>query len=455
MTRAARAIQLALRRWLAQSDLVLPSTANRPSIAIAYSGGADSSALLFGLLGILDASHLLAIHVHHGLQAAADDFAAHCQAQCDRVGVKLLLRHEQVNLTKGVSLEAQARMVRYRALQQAAQQAGIRHVALAHQRQDQIETVLLALLRGSGPRGLSAMPAHWERESVRFSRPLLSLPATLLRDFAQEHGWIEDPSNKDMRFLRNRVRQELIPLMASLAPGYQKSLLRTAQLCAQSARLEALTLDQQLASNPTVLPLQSLWQSAQPSALLRLWLSRQQVVLRFSQIEECLKQLSRLRPGQSIALGGSRWRLQLISGNLQLTQLRLDAASPSPACRLDAQTSFVWQGESSVTVSAWGGMWNFQETLGQGVAKDWLLGQSLHTRSRQGGERLQCAAGRPSRSLKNLYQEASIPTHQRRTLPLLWVNQSLLAAAGLGQNLRLPQATALQTGIVVTWQASN
>ncbi|HDQ9214135.1 TPA: tRNA lysidine(34) synthetase TilS, partial [Pseudomonas aeruginosa] len=186
---------------------------------VAFSGGLDSTVLLH-LLAQLARSEALpalsALHVHHGLQAAADGWPAHCQAVCRSLGIPL--RVERVQVAVGGSIEQAARDARYRAFQANLGEGQV--LLTAQHLDDQAETLLFRLLRGAGLRGLAAMPASRPLGGGRLCRPLLGVSRAELEAYAQTHrlDWVEDPSNQDPRFSRNYLRREIMPRLASHWP---------------------------------------------------------------------------------------------------------------------------------------------------------------------------------------------------------------------------------------------
>ncbi len=217
-------------------------------LVIAFSGGADSTALLAACADKWP-GQIHALHVHHGLQAAADSFERHCRAVCAALGVPLTVRKVDARAAPGQSPEQAARTARYSAFQEhfAAQaQMGsalpaIKDIAIAQHADDQVETLLLALSRGAGLPGLAAMPAHWHIGAVIFHRPLLAVPQAALRDWLLQRGisWIEDPSNADHRFTRNRIRAQLLPALEATFPQFRSTFARSAGHAAQAAALLA------------------------------------------------------------------------------------------------------------------------------------------------------------------------------------------------------------------------
>lgn len=265
----------ALDQWIA--SFATPPPDPQHPWAVAYSGGADSTALLRAVHTRWPQG-VVAFHVHHGLQDAADGFESHTREVCVTLGVPWYGQRVQADHAPGQSPEDAARRARYRALIGLAHRVGVRWVLLAQHAGDQAETLLMALMRGSGLPGLSAMPAGFEREGVWFGRPWLDLPAGSLRAWLQEggHTWVEDPSNTDIRFTRNRMRHRLMPVFDELSPGFEARLARSARHAAQAQRLlEALAIQdlERVGDPPELKALQQLDADRQ-SNLLRLWLRR-------------------------------------------------------------------------------------------------------------------------------------------------------------------------------------
>lgn len=244
-------------------------------VAVAFSGGADSTALLL-------AAHerwpggVVALHVHHGLQAAADGFEAHVQAHCQHWGVPCHVAHIQAQHAAGESPEAAAREGRYRALADLAATVGASVVLLGHHADDQVETFMLALSRGAGLPGLSAMPVNLERHGVRLARPILSVDPLDLRDWLAEQGVavVHDPTNDDTAFTRNRIRQGLLQAWRRDFPAYASTVARSAEHAAQAQSLldELAQIDlQTVGVPPRISGLQALSLARQSNAV-RYWL---------------------------------------------------------------------------------------------------------------------------------------------------------------------------------------
>lgn len=318
-----------LARWCARW---LPN-ASRP-VAVAYSAGADSTALLL-------AAHerwpgrVIALHVHHGLQAAADGFEAVARALCERLGVPFTVLRVQAAHAPGQSPEDAARVHRYAALARAAQAQGAACVLLGQHADDQAETLMLALSRGAGLPGLAAMAPCFERHGVVFGRPLLDLPAAALRNWllAQGQAFVDDPSNTDTRFTRNRIRALLLPAWERCFPGFRPMLARSARHAAQAQTLmdDLARIDlAQTGEPPTIQALQALSRERQAN-LLRHWLRRSAgVAASAAQMDELLDQVA------DNTTRGHRIRIKVAHGFVLRVGDRLGFAAPDdrgPATR--------------------------------------------------------------------------------------------------------------------------
>ncbi|OAI62990.1 tRNA(Ile)-lysidine synthetase, partial [Ralstonia solanacearum] len=213
----------------------------RPTVAVALSGGRDSAALLHATAAWRDAAgapvRLVALHVHHGLQADADAWEAACVRMAAAVDVECHVRRVHVSVDAGRGVEEAAREARYAALDALCAETGATLLLTAHHLDDQAETVLLQLLRGAGLDGLSAMPME-RLGGATLLRPWLDVPRSDIEAYVRTHAlaWVDDPSNDDARYARNALR----PLLAGMAghfPAYRASLARSAAHLAEAAAL--------------------------------------------------------------------------------------------------------------------------------------------------------------------------------------------------------------------------
>jgi tRNA(Ile)-lysidine synthase len=249
----------------------------RLPLGVAYSGGADSTALLLAAAERWP-GQVHAIHIHHGLQGAASDFVRVCESTCAGLGVPLHVVHVDAFHRRGESPEEAARRARYAALSKSASESSLAGILLGQHADDQVETLLLALSRGAGLPGLASMAPEFVRGGTRFYRPLLALPAEGLRAWLLQRSFafVDDPSNCDERYARNRIRARLLPALKKAFPQFRETFARSAQHAAQAQVLldEVAAEDLlRIGSPPPIKALQGLSKVRQAN-LLRHWLLR-------------------------------------------------------------------------------------------------------------------------------------------------------------------------------------
>ena len=269
-------------------------------MAVAFSGGADSTALLLACAEKWP-GQVHAVHIHHGVQAAADDFERHCRAFCAQLQVPLTVRRVDGRHAPGQSPEDAARRARYMAFGAVALEEyvklAIKNIAIAQHADDQVETLLLALSRGAGLPGLSAMPASWVRDGLTYHRPLLRVRASDIRAWLSGRGvaFIEDPTNVDEQFTRNRIRARLLSALEATFPQFRDTFARSAAHAAQAQALllELAVQDLALISAPPVIAsLQRLSRPRQAN-VLRHWLDTAfHVAPSAAQLAELLDQIA-------------------------------------------------------------------------------------------------------------------------------------------------------------------
>jgi len=373
--------------------------------AVALSGGVDSVTLLFILKDLLP---VRAIHVHHGLSPNADAWAGFCRALCRKWKVPLTVRRVRV-AKAGRGLEAAARKARYEVLESTPSEV----VFLAHHLDDQAETVLMNLLRGAGLAGARGMPQEGRLGAKRLLRPLLGVSRREIARYAKAEGltWIEDESNADESHTRNFVRRRLGPLIETRFPRWRESLARAARHFSE-AELDARALMREfLASRGLRAPSEA-------------------------KLVEMLKQLT--STGARTLVEHDGVRLRVYRGKLSLAP----AVAGAPFAPLE------WKGEQRLAVPALGGELRFRAARGKGID---ARHRPLQVRLRSGGERLQPDARRPRRTLKNLYQEAGVPSWERERLPLLFSGEQLVWVPGIGVDAAY-QAAPGASGVLPRWR---
>jgi tRNA(Ile)-lysidine synthase len=285
-------------------------------LAVGFSGGADSTALLAACASAWP-GQVVAFHVHHGLQAAADDFERHCAAVCERLGVPLVVHRVDARNAQGDSPEDAARRARYEAfaaMAGSAEPAGaIKSIVLGHHADDQVETLLLALSRGAGLPGLAAMPAHARRNGLDIYRPLLGVPGSDIRAWLKglDLPWIEDPTNQDERYTRNRIRAVLLPALAQAFPQFRATFTRSIAHAAQAQELlaELAAQDLRVVGDPPRIAALRLLSQARQANVLRHWLMRAHGCSpSAAQLDQLLSQL------QACTTRGHRIHLKVANG---------------------------------------------------------------------------------------------------------------------------------------------
>ena len=264
-------------------------------LAVAFSGGADSTALLIASAQVWP-GQVQAIHVNHGLQPAAGAFADHCRMACDRLSVKLKVIEVDARHGSGESPEDAARKARYPALAQGALAFGAKTVLLGQHADDQVETLLLALSRGAGLPGMAAMPASFVRNGMHFERPLLGISGAAIRNWLTQEGvvYIDDPTNADIAFTRNRIRHRLLPALEETFPRFRETFARSARHAAQAQELLTALAEQDLAAMGGMADIKALQQlvPARQANLLRHWLRASYgVSASTAQLDELLRQV--------------------------------------------------------------------------------------------------------------------------------------------------------------------
>jgi tRNA(Ile)-lysidine synthase len=402
-------------------DLLRGSAPERPAGArmhVAFSGGMDSTVLLHALVraGLPD---VVAVHVHHGLQAHADDWALHCRTICTGLGVPL--REQRVRIEEdGRGLEAAAREARYAALRSEMGPGEV--LATAHHLGDQAETLLLNLVRGSGSTGLGAMSVLSEFRPGRLWRPLLQVPRDELQAYAERNRlrWIEDPHNGDPRFARSHLRAEILPRLKQRWPGVEENLARTATLASESAGLlRELALADLAAiagADDRSLPINALlaMSGARRGNLVRAWIEKLGLPLPGY---ETLRHLERQ---VLVAARDATPVLAWPGGQFRRHRDRLFAMSVLPP----VPDGFHAQWDGSVAL-----------VLPDGCGE--LSTQSRSTRPwtvrlASPSDRFRLRSGGRSRTLKNLFQECGVPTWVRERTPLLALDERPVWVGGLG-----------------------
>jgi tRNA(Ile)-lysidine synthase len=413
--------------WLAARLRALVPGFPRVAACVAFSGGADSTALLAALARLRRGGlSVRAVHIDHQLRPDSARWSAHCRRRARELGIPLEVRRIVVPRARGSSPEAAARLARYAALAQALRPHEV--LLTAHHQDDQLETVLLQLLRGAGVAGLAAMPASAPFACGLLVRPLLEIPRARLREWLRTRrlDWVEDDSNADEQLDRNYLRRRVLPALSARWPAASATVARSARHLADAQQL----LDALGAADAA---------SAQVGAALsapvlrRLGPARRRNALRHwitaggfpappaRRLEEIAAAVLAARTDRHPFVGWSGVRVRRHAQLLRLEAAAATATAPATP----AQLSWRWQQQRQLAWPA-GGVLTLRADP-RGPLDLEALTPVLSVRTRRGGERLRPAAGGPRRLLKRLLQEARVPLQERAQLPLLYCGDTLVA----------------------------
>ena len=399
---------------------------------LAFSGGLDSHVLLHACAQLrteLPDLNLRAIHIEHGLQAISAQWAQHCQTVCEALAIPLQIEYLHLTVGAGQSLEAVAREARYAAFAKHLQAGEI--LLTAHHQNDQAETLVLHLMRGSGVDGLAAMPLIRSFAQGTLARPLLQVTRADLQQYAAHYqlAYIDDPSNADNRFERNFIRNHVMPLLKQRWVSSEKTLARVAELQAENRELLQLLVAEKLpsvqGSKSQTLSVKALLEQpfALRKALIRLWL--QQLgwqVPEAKQLNSILHDVLHAKPDALPYLSLKAYEVR---------RYRDDLYAFAPLSPHDAKQILIWQDlEQALWIDS------LQQAVSPCVLKCWLplIQQTqacVTVQFRQGGEQVSIAYRGGKRTLKHLLQDAAIPPWQRDRLPCVYIDKRLVAIIGL------------------------
>lgn len=395
---------------------------------IGYSGGVDSHVLLHASAqDVQIQSNVIAVYIHHGLQKQADAWATHCQDIANQLGVGFLTR--QVNATPllGQSPEEAARDARYGAFKTLLHEEDV--LLLAHHQEDQLETVLLQLFRGTGLPGLAGMPSMIKNDTGWLLRPLLNVPKQSVIDYAAHHRlvWVEDPSNQDSVYDRNFLRQTIMPSLKARWPSLDKTVARTAQHCAQAQAFihayakENLYLIQNATDQSldilrlqTYPPIEQRWLLREWFASLKMKMPPQHTLERLC--HELIETHKNTTP-----------QLQLKNMTLRRYQNKLMALPKTahqpflPCAWPCGQDTLTLSNRTQIT----------RKRAQSGLSKTAWDSAHVTVKLRQGGEKIHLPHRAGRRDLKKLFQDATIPAWQREKIPLIYFDDKLAAVGDL------------------------
>jgi tRNA(Ile)-lysidine synthase len=430
--------------WQSQLD-------SAPQILVGFSGGLDSTVLLTLLSDLVPAQRLCAVHINHGLSVNAGQWQSHVDSFCQSLGVQLHCETVSVKAA-GEGLEAAAREARYRVFSRLIQPHGL--LVLGHHADDQVETVLYRLLRGSGNRGLSGIPVSRSLAGGRVIRPLLQWQKAQIQDFAERRHlvWVEDETNLQSTFDRNYLRNQVIPAIANRWPDYTRRISHSAQLSKDNGDLaetvaaddlQTLKVKVERGGWSLCLDTFTALSALRQRNVLRHWPGVYQLPLPGHKIiNEVIDSIVKARDDAT---------QKVLSQCLQWVRFRnrLYLLSAMPDCG-EVYEDLHWHTELPLSLPD-GSCLRGEKHLGQGLLIP--SGQPLTVRMRSGGERCQPAERRHSTSLKKLLQEYNLEPWWRDRIPLLYAGQQLVAVGDLWVCAGY-QASSDQQGILIYWHLS-
>ncbi len=438
--------KLLLSDLLSNSESILKSWV-KPGhrLVLGLSGGIDSVVLL-DMLFQLQASlsfQLSAVHINHQLSPFASDWASFCQQLCNSYQVPLQLVSVDLNRKNGDSLEAVAREARYAVYFKQ----NVEFVVLAQHLDDQAETLLLQLLRGTGMKGASAMPVARVCESgATILRPLLKSTRKEIESYAELHHlqWVEDESNENIAFDRNFLRHKVFPVIEQRFPAYRQTFLRSSQHFAEASELldDLAAIDAQQAIVDGRLQLDNVRDLSYVRAknVLRYYLGSMGIAMPSAdRLSEVLRQLLDAGQDANVCIGLDDSEIRRFKNQGYVCQKTKNESGG---------LCWAWQGETELKLNGIEGTLVFEKMVGQGISLEKLLGDKVFIRLRRGGERIRPDCRRPRRTLKNLFQEQQVPPWQREAQPLLYSGENLVWAAGFGVDC-FYQAQGGEPGLIV------
>jgi tRNA(Ile)-lysidine synthase len=408
------------------------SLAPRDAVCVGFSGGLDSTVLvdLMARHGRETGRAVSAVHVHHGLSPNADAWAAFCERFCAERGIPLTIERVRIDRDSPEGLEAAARAARYAIYARREEPV----VALAHHLDDQAETVLLQLLRGTGLKGVAAMPEMRELPGsrVQIFRPFLAFARAALLEHAEAAGleWIEDESNASSVHDRNYVRNDVAPLLDARFPGWREALSRFSRHAAGAQELlDALGRDDapdaegRLDFGPEPMFIHRPLADERRANALRSFLERNALPMPASaRLQEMTRQIYDARDDAQVRIEHAGVALVRHRNRVYIESRPWD----------DEPWRVEWRGQSEVALGGERGHVRFEAVVGQGIEAARVNAGEWHFGPRAGGERIRLAPGQPTRTLKNLLREKSLSQWQRQHFPCLFHDGRLVWMNGVG-----------------------
>jgi len=416
---------------------------------IAYSGGLDSHVLLHALAEIKDdiKPELVAVHINHGISQDAESWTKHCQRVCEHYTIELQAFSVDLSQKSDKGLEAHAREKRYEVFRNLIDSDDL--LLTAHHLNDQVETIVLQLMRGSGPNGLVGMPQAREFSKGFLVRPLLDYSRKEIHDYAlsKSLNWVEDESNKSNKHDRNFLRNKIIPQLLSRWPGALKTVQRAAR-----HQAEARCLINEIASNDLDMVCESEYTKLDLSGfsdlsyvrkknVLRAWIKKNKLETPDAQIIEKINtEVIHANADRNPCI---KWK----GGEVRRYREYLHIMKSLPAH--DAGMRKTWKLEESLKLTS--GCLKAIASRGSGIKKDMLSNNTVEIRYRQGGEKIRPSGRAEIHELKKLYQEEGVLPWDRDRIPLIFHENKLIAVAGLWTEYKYA-ATLSEPAWQIEWE---
>jgi tRNA(Ile)-lysidine synthase len=418
------------------------------SMTIALSGGIDSMVLLHLLHQLQKKNRFIlnAMHVHHGLSQNADNWVKFCEKLCMKLSVPLDVEYIQLPHKKSLGIEGEARRLRYEKLLQSKSDL----IVLAHHADDQAETFLLQLIRGAGVKGLASM-THFD-DCRRLWRPLLNTSRIEIESYAKQHKlkWIEDESNQNTDFDRNFIRYKVLPLLKNRFNHIIKVISRSSRHLAEAQNLlddlAKLDLKRYLKSNKYIYKLQvktlNELSLIRAKNLLRYWLElNDQLMPSKDLLDELLRQVLTAKKDATLKIE--------LSKNHEIRRYKDEIYIVQKNQNEQKKYEIIWNGESEILLPN-GSKLTFKKVKGRGILLSKLKNKKLMITNRQGKQSLKLDSNRPTKTLKNLFQEAHTPPWIRVNLPLIFIDHVLafVPDVGIASNMRSKKT---ELGLEIEW----
>ena len=420
---------------------------NIKKICVSLSGGVDSIVLLNALYQILDKGFAIrAIHINHNLYEGSQRWSDFCQKKCDQIQIPINIHSIKVNITEGFGIEAAARKARYHKLQKSIQER--EWLMTAHHQDDQLETILLRMARGTGVEGLQGIQKKFDFGRGNILRPLLDVSKNEILEYATKKklDWVEDTSNQETYFDRNFLRMKVIPTIKERWPTFSSSVSRLSNISTQTSTLLKELAEQDLGFNYSI-------KNLNIEILKNKSIGRVINIIRFLILknEMSVPSMKVLNSGVNTLLNPKSVNPSMVWDNycikryldnlyfLQLSELQPQQGNQLINWPIDEPLKLDDNGSTLVAVMA----------KGQGLSLK-KCHKNLDVQFRKGGESIRPVGHKITKKLKKLFQEDHIFPWVRDKIPLLYKKNELIGVGDLWFNQNYI-ASEEEDGFLVNW----